>query len=301
MDRDELIDLAPLDAFALLDDYEAALFTRSFHHAPASVQAEVRDLQAQFAEDPAFLSKEEPRTLLRQKVLIRIQEEIEESEAELQPLAQIGQQVAGHGAGHQMIHAARTELDVSGVPSSDDAMRELISEIRARAAVGMRDRATTYWRAAAFFLAAGLIVSLYFLGQTMRHAETIARLAQNQLINAKLTEVAPDLIDFAYRESVVRGLASTDSSVNGTATLCIDAEHNRALVLAFGLNGALSGTKKGEFTLRAVDDKGNATVITKFTTNDPIFGKVADSLPLDIRTCKLELLDGDGRVILRTA
>ncbi len=49
MSREELLELAALDALGLLDEYEAALYTRSFHHAPAAVQDEIKDLQATFA------------------------------------------------------------------------------------------------------------------------------------------------------------------------------------------------------------------------------------------------------------
>ena len=45
MTREELLELAALDAFGLLDDYEAALFTRSFHHAPVAVQDEIRSTE----------------------------------------------------------------------------------------------------------------------------------------------------------------------------------------------------------------------------------------------------------------
>ncbi|MFO0826649.1 MAG: hypothetical protein U0572_00740 [Phycisphaerales bacterium] len=309
MSRDELNDLAPLDAFGFLDDYEAALFNRSFHHAPASVQDEVRALQAGLVTDPAFLSTEEPRALLKQKVLLRVQEEIEALEEELQPLAQIGQSVAaqaagGFGAGQAGALAARGgnadgesgEAEFGAPPASDRAMRELVAEIRARASLGVKDRATPYWRAATFFLAAGLIVSLYFLGRFMRTAETVARLAQQQVISAELAAAVPDLTDFAYRDSQIRGLLSIDSKVNGTATLYIDPQHHRALLLALGLSAS-----KGPFTLRAVDEVGNATVIANFKTTDPVFGMVAENLPADMLTCKLELLDGDGKVILRTA
>ncbi len=41
MTRKELLELAALDVLGLLDEYEAAYYTRSFHHAPASVQDEI--------------------------------------------------------------------------------------------------------------------------------------------------------------------------------------------------------------------------------------------------------------------
>lgn len=324
MTRDELLELAPLDAFGLLDDYEAAMFNRSFHHAPVAVQAEIMHIQAELAEASTLLSGDEPRPLLRQKVLVRLQDEIEEANEQLQPLAQIGNPgltpihpaIGPHVAGQtgaagavgastvrSMLAAAGT-LDASSLAAlngggqHDEAMRELVAEIRARAAAGVKDRATPYWRAAAFFLAAGLLVSLYFLARTMRTAEMVAAFAQNQVLNHQLASLVPGLADFAYRDSQIRGLASVDSTVNAAASFIIDAKNNRACLVAFGLSAS-----KGQFTLRAVDDRGNARVITSFQATDPVFGLVASDLPTDVNllTAKLELLDGDGRVILRTA
>ncbi len=51
MTRQELLELAALDALGLLDRYEAALYTRSFHHASAPVQDEIVRLQAEIASD----------------------------------------------------------------------------------------------------------------------------------------------------------------------------------------------------------------------------------------------------------
>ncbi len=304
MTREELIELAPLDAFGLLDDYEAALFNRSFHHAPAAVQAEIRAIQAELAENTAFLSAEDPRALLRQKVLLRISEEVEETAEQLKPLAQIGGTQAALGqVGGSLAPIGTTATVPAGnawagdsIAGPDEAMRELVAEIRARSSAATRDRATPYWRAAAFFLAAGLVVSLYFLGRTMRSAEEVFRFAQNQALQHDLAALVPSLKDFAYRDSHIRGMTSSDPSVNAAATLYIDPEHERVLVVALGLSEC-----KGAFTLRAVDDRGNATVLFTFNTTDPVHGRVEHMVASDVFNQKLELLDADGKVILRTA
>ena len=90
MTREELLELAPLDAFGMLDEYEAALFTRSFHHAPAAVQDEVKSLQASTAGDVAMLPDVEPRPALRGKVLAAVTGAIEAEMEGLAPLAMIG-------------------------------------------------------------------------------------------------------------------------------------------------------------------------------------------------------------------
>jgi hypothetical protein len=281
MTRDELLEMAPLDALGLLDDYDAALFHRAFHHAPATVQAEIRSIQAEISVDPSFLAVDEPRPSLKAKVLARVADEIDESAEQLKPLATIG----------SAAHASR-----SAATRDDSAMAVLVEEIRARTIAPSRDRSTPYWRAASFFLAASLVVSLYFLTRTMRHAETVAQLAQNQVINEELRQLVPDLTDFAYRDSVIRGLSSVSSSANAAATLYIDRANGRAFLLALGLNES-----KGPFTLRAVDERGNATVIATFSAKEPVAGYLASHLPDDILSRKLEVLDADGAVILRTA
>ncbi|MCP4007434.1 MAG: hypothetical protein GY725_24900 [bacterium] len=90
MAREDLLELAPLDALGMLDDYESALFTRSFHHAPAAVQDEIKELQAKVASNPVLLPKIEPPARLRERVLMRVDRAIEEGGAELRPLATIG-------------------------------------------------------------------------------------------------------------------------------------------------------------------------------------------------------------------
>ncbi|MBL9119188.1 MAG: hypothetical protein JNL80_04650 [Phycisphaerae bacterium] len=304
MSREELIELAPLDAYGLLDDYEAALFNRSFHHAPATVQAEIRALQAQLAEDGAFLSNDEPRGLLRQKVLIRIAEEVDETAEQLKPLATIGGMAAGVsavGTAGVLMHRATSE--VVGVadttPTSgfqqDETMRELVAEIRARASIGDRDRSTPYWRAAAFFLAAGLVASLYFLGSTMRTAERIAQLASGRLIGEQLREAVPDLNDFIFRDSDIRTLTSVDRAVDAAAFIFVNPETRETLFVAFGLNG-----DEGPYTLRSVDDQGNATVIKSFNSDGPASSTIASISP-ELMGRKFELLNGAGKVVLRSA
>ncbi len=293
MSREELLEMAPLDAFGLLDDFEAALFNRSFHHAPASVQAEIRSLQADLAESAAFVSPEEPRGLLRQKVLIRVAEEVEDAAEALKPLATIGSQQPLVGSGASNAIAVRIS---SAPPSQNETMRELVAEIRSRSSGGVRDRTTPYWRAAAFFLAAGLVASLYFLTSTMRTAERIAQLAQQQVLREQLRQLVPNLNDFVYRNSHIRSLTSADSAVNGAATLYVDRDNHRALIIALGLSDS-----KGPFTLRAVDDLNNATVIKTFPSSDPVCAIVIENIPDDMLVRKLELLDGAGNVILRTA
>jgi hypothetical protein len=304
MSREELLELAPLDAYGLLEDYEAALFNRSFHHAPASVQAEIRALQAQLAEDVSLLADEDPRALLRQKVLVRVAEEVEEAVEQLKPLATIGGALATASiSGPVALLQRGTTADAMSFGDAaaaagagqDEAMRELVAEIRARATIGDRDRSTPYWRAAAFFLASGLVASLYFLGSTMRTAERIAQLAQSRIISDQLRDAVPDLNDFIFRDSDIRTLTSVDRSVDAAAFLFVNPDTRETLFVAFGLP-----SDQGPFTLRSVDDQGNATVIKSFDSDGPASSATASISP-ELMGRKFELLNGAGKVVLRSA
>jgi hypothetical protein len=132
MTREELLELAALDAFGMLDDYEAALFTRSFHHAPAPVQDEIKEIQASFAGDPALLPDVEPTAEQRGRVLAAVARAIESESVELAPLAMIGGSPRNRGT------RATRQASVLSSP---------------------------FWRAAAFILAAGNLVFAYFCVQ----------------------------------------------------------------------------------------------------------------------------------------
>ena len=83
----ELLELASLDALGLLDTVEEAVYTRSFHDAPATVQDEVLRRQAEIASDLQLLPADEPDPNLRERVLKAVAAAVERDEATLAPLA----------------------------------------------------------------------------------------------------------------------------------------------------------------------------------------------------------------------
>jgi hypothetical protein len=136
LSAESLRELAMLDTLGFLEEYEAALYTRSFHYAPSAVQDEIRALQADIATEQSLLSDDEPSSELRERVLERVQRSIEEDASELAPLATIG----------------RTRGD-EPFPAT---------------------RSWQFWRAACFALAASLLVTLYSLQQSFMTAKEIA-------------------------------------------------------------------------------------------------------------------------------
>ena len=86
----ELVELASLDAFGLLDAEDALEFEEAFLAAPSRVRESIRSLQAELASDENLLGSEEPDEALRAKVLKRVAEAMAEHDSTLQPIASIG-------------------------------------------------------------------------------------------------------------------------------------------------------------------------------------------------------------------
>src|SRR5687767_1421534 len=145
MTREELLENAALDAFGLLDEYEAALYTRSLHHAPAAVQDEILQLQAQLVSDETFLNNTEiPDPKLRNRVLDAVAIAIEQETSSLEPLATIGR-------------GRMAPIEVEPKPSVSHT--------------------GYYWRAASFVLLASIIVVLYFMSDLMDKYNQLAVIA----------------------------------------------------------------------------------------------------------------------------
>ena len=166
MTREELRELAALDAFGLLDEYEAALYTRSLHHAPAAVQDQILNLQAQIVSDESLLpSSENPDPALRDRVLYAVANAIERETADLEPLATIGRP-----------HNAAPEAVIASVGASGQL-----------------------WRAAVFALCAGLIVVAYFLAQVSSQNNQIAVIALMRNTDAQLEElIGPTFKEYIF-------------------------------------------------------------------------------------------------------
>jgi hypothetical protein len=119
MTRQELLEHAALDALGLLDQFEADLYTRSFHHAPAAVQDEVLRLQAEIASDESLVASVAPDSALRERVLRAVAEAMERDAATLGPIASIGRaQSAAEASDHR-----RLALSASGRPARSPSWR----------------------------------------------------------------------------------------------------------------------------------------------------------------------------------
>lgn len=79
MDTTELLELAVIDAFGLLDDGDRAAFDRAFAAAPATLQELIRAEQERVVESIDFLPEVDADGRLKERTMARIRDEIEAS------------------------------------------------------------------------------------------------------------------------------------------------------------------------------------------------------------------------------
>ena len=227
MTREELLELAALDVFGMLDEYETALFTRSFHHAPSAVQDEITELQATYAVDRSFLPQVEPESGLRPRVLDNIAREIE---TEDKPLALIGRFNRG----------------------ADSTQQDSTQQYSRTPNVG-----THFWRAAALLLAAGNIVFAYFIMDSSEHYTGIAvAVIEGDNWAEVRTQLGGDFIqDFVSNPRAKKiSLSSPTGNPAAVAMLYVKerTDHPGTYDLALRTEGLSEETT---YSLRAIDKK----------------------------------------------
>jgi hypothetical protein len=268
MTREELIELAALDAFGLLDEYEAALYTRSFHHAPVAVQNEIRELQAAFAGEASLLPDVEPDPALRQRVLDAVAKAIEADSLNLAPLAMIGR--------------------------PDRARPGTAGRIGVAAS-------TPVWRAAAFALAAALLVVAYFAGQFLERNNLLTgAVIDLSTLQQVEVEIGPTFKDFVGNPTcTTRTLRPVPGSGNDAFAVVYVNEQDEAFLFAVCLpkqNGPLTLTLTDEAT-------GDEKLSQQFTRTSTLTG-VQVTTPVTARmasTLTWAITDVTGTVILRSA
>lgn len=267
MNREELLKLAALDVFGLLDQFEAELFNRSFHNAPASVQDEVASLQAEIAADPIFLSEEKPASTLRERVLERVARSVEEEAAKLAPLATIGR-----GRGSIVVDPA--------------AVRTL-------------QRAAMIWRAASFALAACLVVVVGLFLNATREGNEIARLALLGSSREQLRElIGPDL-EYFIANATTRSVLRPGQSSDFLAEIWMNEKTGQAFVLGLDL-------PEGRYTVQARSAEGATLELNTIESDGAFASARIESVDLvalgttSLGALTWEIIDSAGHVVLTT-
>jgi len=221
MSREELLEVAVPDALGLLDEYDSALFARSFFQASEDTRSEVVELQASVATDPLFLGPIiDPPESLRGQVVSGVRHTID-SIAALPPLAFVGGVATPRPT--PTMPAQRT-LHLDGI-----------------------------WRAASFLLIGALLVSIFFNLRFLERVESISRTAldlrNDQQLEHLVGRSAWTLLGDpgTTRRSLLPGAGS---SVACAGFILIDERGESPQLLLFGMPAG------EEFVLSITDQRG---------------------------------------------
>ena len=272
--REELLEQASLDALGLLDEFEAEHYARSFHAAPASVQEEVRRIQAAVATDPALLSDEEPPADLRARVLGSVEHAIDEEARELKPIATIGARPARRQVGRAIASA------------------ELVEQERWNLRMRASERQLSIWRAAAVGLAASLVAAIVWMSTLNAKVDGLERLVQNaatfDTVEKQLGPSFRAVLNDSNRTA--HALTSSDGSVAGNVFHL--ASDDRVFILAVGL------PSNAAYSVRATTTSGPLE-LGEFTSGAGLTGCWLASANLSSAgVLWIDVLDAQGRLVL---
>lgn len=225
MNTQQLIEMAVLDALALLDDEEREDFERSFRSASPDVQAHVRREQTRLCNIESILPDVEPPAGLRAAVLAAVRDEI----------------------------ALERDHAVAGRIGRGAAAVQLLP---AR-------RVSPLWRAAAVGLATASVVfgatTLWMKGQLGHIEQTIATFDTNASVDNILGQEVVRLVSDASVPKVA--FRPVNASFGGSASLHLDNERGKAVVFCNQLPPQEEGRT---YTLLLVSDDGEQTVLKTF-------------------------------------
>jgi len=265
MTREELLESAALDAFGLLDEYEASLYTRSFHYAPAAVQDEIIQLQANLVSDETFLTPQEPDPVLRQRVLDAVAEAIELEAPQLEPLAIIGR-----------ARPIAETLPAGRLPLPPSAR---------------------FWRAAVFVLCAGLIVTFYFLNDAQKSQIKLAQMALSNNTDSQLERlIGPTFKNYLFDPGAkpVHFTATTPNS-NVKAVIWVVENSDKAFLV-------IEGLPRDDYTITVIKQGQERKDLQNFESNGGLSSVhvALHDMASQLRNARLEISDHTGMILLAT-
>ncbi len=262
----ELLELASLDALGLLDTVEEAVFTRSFHDAPATVQDEVLRRQAEIANDLSLLPGDEPDANLRERVLKAVADAVEREEATLAPLARIGRRKRA---------TDRETGNRFGLTGSGQ-----------------------FWRAASFVLAGVSLTMVYFMAVGARNSCELYIAAIND--DTKKIEV---LLDPRPTQFLVDGsqkipLSGVAGTVPYNVSLYINDTTGEILILH-----DLPRVENLEYVLQVVNESGITEQLLAFSSLGDFGGVTVKDVSLELiaAAASWQIATLDGMVILTSS
>ena len=263
----QLLELASLDALGLLDDVESAVYTRSFHDAPATVQDEVLRLQGEIANEHLLLPGEEPDPELRERVLKAVADAIARDDS-LAPLARIGKP------------RRSAERDSDG-----------------RVNLGGSGQ---FWRAASFALAGVSLIMVYFMAMGRQASDDVTAAALwNNTVELEIL-LTPPAKAFLLDESIKVDLTAIDADAVYDASVFVNREKGQALILVSNLPAA---TGKAYVLQAVVPGSEKPTPVKRFHAEAGFGGVRVDSLPASLLAAavKWQIATIDGKLLLTSS
>ena len=281
--RDELLEHAVLDAHGMLDEVDAARFSRGFAEATPHVQAEIVHIQEAAALDPAFMSDESPVRSLRLRTIARVMHAAEEATRPA-TIARIGREVPRHAQSHAQLGETR-------------ALADELESFRADAQAVRRAQIAPVplhlWRAAALFFAAALAVTLWFNARQTDVIHSLADAARTGQFNEEVAKLGLGLGGYDFIGSTPVLLSATAAAPRATGTLHLNAQSSSIVVLAFGLQ------EQSSIILRATDEAGNSHNLGTCVVRDGACAAQIARVATEEFGQVLELVSPKGEVLLR--
>jgi len=289
MRRDELLEMASLDALGMLEADEAAYFSRSFLEAPRMVQDEIRALQASIASDLQLVSDEEPPAFLRNKVIGAVLEEIDETNKGLAPIASIGSM-------RNMRTANVGAEDNSQSTHQFAVVQEHLQVERRAIRVRSMNRSLMAWRAATVGLAASLLATFIWVSVIANEALKVTQLAQSTQTQKELEQhLGSTWTQFISAPCKIRILKPQNAGENISGTLWVNPKSGESFLVAHELQS------NSDYTVRLKASNGTVITLGKVTGSGKVTGAkfaIADVTKLQFEA--IELIDNAGRVVLVT-
>lgn len=273
---DELLELAAFEVLGVLDPVDMARLHRGFDALAPAQQARLVALQESIARDPALRDVEPPPGSLRQFAIGRVKQAIEADVESPAPLAHIG----------PIAPVGRSET------ISRERIREIVHEV---SRLQPPQSPQLVWRAASFVLLGALCVSLYMNWHHRAISEDLAAAVTSGAFDRDVGAIARDLAGFDFAGARHVELVAQQSGASARAGAFIDVATGRVAVYGVGFEP----DSTIEIVLRGAE--GAAIDSRKVRVASAGFGQIHEVGPAALANARIEVLDGDGRVLFRQA
>lgn len=312
--RDELLELAELDALGALEPAEQARFERGLRDASPALRAELHAIQDAAVLDPIGLCDEEPEAGLKYKVMARIADAVTESESELAPIASIGRPPAAQRpapivapiiapAALNAPVAPAAIAPVAPAPASRDAdVLERVTQAAEQSELerlrSMLDRARSHGymlRAACIALASCLVVAGYALARQDGYAKQVTLAAISASSREDLKALLGPSVEPFLRDGVpATALTGAAPASTGGVVLWFDPSTGNAFLAMVGLDAS----RTFELVARDAAQGSEASVVASgVKAHGPLSGMLLERVT-DLPGRVIELRDPNTGTVL---